>query len=179
MQLVLKLALNNQEIAPKEQDEPLKVWVLYDNVALCNRALALLNRVTRSIAGTGQILCAISRLSAFGDPLLANILAHETEAADLILIAASRDIELPHGLKNAISLLLAARAGRLAALAAVLDPAESRDGGGRGFAQQLAVVAREGGVDFFCTMDKQEEVVFGDGVALTLAKRSGQMRGTL
>lgn len=179
MQLVFKLVLNNEEIEPKEQDETLKVWLLYDNVALCNRALALLNRVTRSIAGTGQILCAISRLSAFGDPLLANILAHETEAADLILIAASRDFELPHGLKNSISVWLAARAGRLAALAAVLDTAEGRDRGEQDFAQQLAVVAREGGLDFFCTIDRQQDVMVEDGVALTLTKRNGEMRGTL
>jgi hypothetical protein len=179
MRLVFKTALNNPEIAPIEPDETLKVWVLYENAALCNRALALLNRVTRNIEGTGLVVCAISRLSAFGDPLLAKILAHETGAADLIIIAASGDVQLPHSLKNLISLWLATRAGRPTALAAVFDAVECRDGGGRDLVGKLAGVARIGGLDFFCTIDRRQDVTVQDGVAHTLARSNGAMRGTL
>jgi len=153
MDIVFRMALNNLEIAPAEAGDVLRTWVLYDHAPLCNRALRLLHRVAGNLAGPGQVVCSIMRLDSLSDPHLLPALTFEAQAADIIIVAAGGDRDLPPAFHRWTELWLAANSGRPTALAVVLDSNARQRPGGRSLAIRLAEVARLGGLDFFVAED--------------------------
>jgi hypothetical protein len=179
MELVFELALNNREIALEDPDDVLKVLVVYENPASCNRALTLLHRVAFDIEGAGRIIYTVSKFAYLAEPRLSRIIAYEAKAADLVVIAAPNSMEFPDTLKEWISLWLSIRAGRPAALAVVLDAEENGNSGVRGISSQLAEVARLGGVGFFVTGSSHANAAIEREMAHAFARRNGATRPTL
>jgi hypothetical protein len=131
-----------------------KAMVMYEDVVAANRAVMLLNTISRGIE-SGRLFCALWKFGFLADRSFLTIAARKAAAPDIVLIAACAHVELPPSIKDWINLWLSTRNGRPKALAAIVEGDESV-GTARPPLFQLQEIARLGGIDFFSTRGSTE-----------------------
>jgi hypothetical protein len=149
MELIWTVGLEGTEFSPGEPGVVLRALVMYEDAAVGNRALAMLNRVARGVTTPGQLRCSLWRFHFLNDPSLLEMAAAEAAGADIILIALPDWASLPSEVSEWISMWLMTRGKRPKALVALADEPPGVNGNTRCAFARLREVAQSARMDFF------------------------------
>jgi hypothetical protein len=149
MELIWTVGLDGTEFSPGKPGVVLRALVMYEDAAVGNRALTMLNSVVRGVATPGQLRCSLWRFHFLNDPSLLEMAAAEAAGADIILIALPNWASLPSEVSEWISLWLGTRGKRPKALVALADERARGNGATPCAFTRLREVAQMGRMDFF------------------------------
>ena len=131
-------------------DHVLEIVIVYEDFAAGVRAKRILDRLGAALKPAIEINTGLWKFELLDDPQLREHAASEASKADMIVVSARGDSDLPTAVKNWVERWLAQKGGGLAALVALLDhPPQTDDSSWPAYAYLLQV-AGEGKMDFFC-----------------------------
>jgi hypothetical protein len=126
-----------------------KIVIAYENFAAGIRAKKMLERLASELQPDFQINSDVWEFEMLGHRRLREQAATEASEADMIVVSARGDAELPAHVKNWVDGWLPQRRGGLTALVALLD-LEEKSSSAQSTCAYLRQVAGKGRMDFFC-----------------------------
>jgi hypothetical protein len=132
---------------------PFRIVIAYEDFDTGLRAKEMLARLSNELNPEFEVQRDVWKFELLGHSPLRKQAALEASAADMILIAARAETELPEHVKSWIEEWAAQRDGRVAALVALLDQEEAEPvlpGQAPALCAFLQQTAEAAGMDFFC-----------------------------
>ncbi len=138
--------LEAQQFEENRQDEnqPVRVTILYENLAAGKQAKRTYNYLVESLQGICEFTSQLWKFNLVEDPSLRSLIAQDAADADIVIVASQGENELPQAVREWFDLWLQANDHPIGLVALFTHPdraAEIRD--------YLEEVAHAGGVDFF------------------------------
>ncbi|MCI0744275.1 MAG: hypothetical protein L0Y58_02615 [Verrucomicrobia subdivision 3 bacterium] len=118
------------------------VVIAYDTFELGSRAMAVHERLTERLGSTFNLRQELWKFDLLEDPALRRAAARETAAADIVILATSRDAELPLYIREWLEESLQDHTG-VGAFVALFEHPHPR------IQPWLEAIARRKGIDFF------------------------------
>jgi len=133
----------------REQSQPLRVLVAYEDFAAGTRAMAMLNRVESQSGEPGELTHMMWRFDVVADADFFELAVKEALKADIIVIAAREGKGLPQRIKDWIARWLLMKQSRPLALVATLDYRPVKASSEAPVLPYLAKLASFGKMQFF------------------------------